>query len=102
VRTFRYRRSGVVGNAETYSQLYARPVTLSPHPAAAAAPRTHHDNRHPHRPKVSELARLTAASLATAGLKVAGPDPGDAEGCRLFIAGAITRALSTRDDTTAR
>jgi hypothetical protein len=36
-------------------------------------------------PTISELARLTAAHLASAGLKVAGPDPDDAEGCRLFI-----------------
>src|ERR1700722_11186223 len=28
VRTFRYRRSGVIGNAETYSQLYAPSLTL--------------------------------------------------------------------------
>jgi hypothetical protein len=35
--------------------------------------------------KVSELARLTAARLATAGLKVAGPDPDDPAGGRLFI-----------------
>ena len=32
VRTFRYRRSGVVGNAETYFQLYVRSVTLSATP----------------------------------------------------------------------
>ena len=32
MRTFRYRRSGVVGNAETYSQLYAQSVTLSATP----------------------------------------------------------------------
>ena len=36
-------------------------------------------------PKVCELARLTAARLASAGLKIAGPDPDDPAGYRLFI-----------------
>ena len=47
-----------------------------------------HTSTHDHRraaPTVTELARLTAAHLASAGLKVAGPDPDDPAGCRLFI-----------------
>jgi hypothetical protein len=37
-------------------------------------------------PRAGELARLTAAFLADAGLRVTGPDPADAGGCRLVIA----------------
>jgi hypothetical protein len=40
VRTFRYRRSGVVAIAETYFQLYVRSVTLS-----ATSRRRQHGNR---------------------------------------------------------
>ena len=36
--------------------------------------------------RVDDLASLTAASLTAAGLQVSGPDPGDADGCRLVIA----------------
>jgi hypothetical protein len=36
--------------------------------------------------RMDDLASLTAACLTAAGLQVSGPDPGDADGCRLVIA----------------
>ena len=50
-------------------------------------------------PKVSELARLTAASLTAAGLQITGPDPADNSGCRLLIARRAVKCELMISDT---
>ena len=52
MRTIRYRRSGAVSNAETYSQLYAQPVTLGPRPAAVPKPKQREAERRRDAPKL--------------------------------------------------
>ncbi|MGH3253141.1 MAG: hypothetical protein ACRDOI_43960 [Trebonia sp.] len=59
-------------------------------------------NAAPHPLKGGELARLTAATLTTAGLHVTGPRPADAEGCRLIIRAHGARySLLVSDDAQA-